>query len=101
MHNNLGEIALDDGFEELLDFGDVLRCFVHLAQAIADLVLQQVTMLLNVEGLDQGVDRFDLLEGSEAEERVNALGNGCTNIIDGLGVFFEIVSVDDDHFVRV
>lgn len=84
MHDNICEISFDDVLEELLNFCDMLRRVVHLAETVADLVLQKVTMLLDTEGLDQSIDSFDLLKGPQAEKRVNTFSNRRFYIIQAI-----------------
>ena len=75
MYDDLGVVALDNRLEEGLDLGHMLRRVVHLSEAIANLVPQQITALLNCESLNQSIDRFKLLEAAQAEETVYSLGN--------------------------
>ena len=62
--------------KERLDFVDVLLGSIHLAKAVADLMLEKLGGVLLVEGSDESIHRLDSLERLDAEQGVYSISDG-------------------------
>ena len=67
VNDDVSVVALDDSLQKSLYFLVVGLRIGHLAKAVADLVLKELTGLFDFECFDEFVDGFDLFKGSKAE----------------------------------
>jgi len=90
-------LLVDYMLEERLYFLHVGVAAVHLTEAIADLVFEKLRARLAVEGANEGIDCLNFLEGFDAEQTVDSVGDWCILIGEYLLVFLQAFEVNCDH----
>ena len=99
VNDDVSVVTLDDALQKSLYFLVVGLRISHLAKAVADLVLKELTGLFDFECLDEFVDGFDLFKGSKAEKAVNTFLDWGGGIAEHLGILLHVIMVNDNHFI--
>ena len=87
----------EHSLEESLNFIDVFWRLVHLSEAVANFMAQQVAAGLRIKGEDECVDCFEGGDRPEAEESTDTVGHRLGGVLEGGCVLWDFVVLDEDH----
>lgn len=101
MKHNLCVVSLENSLEEVEYNLDMLRTLIQLTQAVAYFMSEQVAAVLQIESLDEAFNCLYSANCPQTEERIDAVGDGFGDVLQGRSVLWRLVMIDDHHFLAM